>query len=851
MTTPLAGQGASSKGNATIGDQSVSDMENGTLVSPQLASSESKDTQTSANEQTVGEKIAQEEAKVEQNPTEAQKEAGNYKKGHVKIDGYDVTIENPKGSVRSGVDRNGQEWSVTMNNTYGYIRGTEGVDGDHIDVYLSDDIENWDGKRVFVIDVYNEDSTFDEHKVMLGFNNAADAFTNYVRNYSPGFFNNRRTQVSDVSSDVFRKWINSSHRKTKPFAEYKSVNKDGAQNEGNTLANEAHELFSDIIAQSTHNVEINDSGISETDNTLYAPIKVDGKDTSLSLYQEEPAHSSEEPIVGVSFYRDGMTYQEAADLSDEYNKYVGERVCADGSDELAINFGSIDEAVRFEEWLNDNRGVRFREADNEISDFARKNNLNEKDVQDYADYMRQGNLNGASGAFTDIRRKVRIDNRGVSLGEFTKIFSPIRKELYEKFGNVDDMREQYVQAEMAERNMMEAARKRAEEAAEAERRRLQVFQDMTDKQLDEEYSKAVEANDENRMRDLVNEAARRNGYGDVSSEYQGVGAWSAPSNPGYESDEERRAAVENEAPDVNITDIANGYSQQPSDYFTNLRAYGTDTAHGRESAEAINKAINEVRNGKDPMVKVYRAVPKSVKEGKLRNGDWVTPSRKYAEMHGDNRLEGDYRIIEQEVPASQLWWDGNDINEWGFDDGKGYAYRNTKNNRKLNDLITRDDKGNIIPLSQRFNARKADVRYRNTENQAATDNIEDVNKQFNQQLEGLTEENADKVTLSLGRPSAVLRAAGVEDKPMKLYGNKVIKKMRKHGFTLAEIKDLPRAVADPIAVFNNYQKNGNRSILTELQIGDKHILVSVTVGKTGVDADFNIVSSVLAKGATM
>ena len=806
--------------------------------------SESKDTQTSANEQTVGEKIAEEEAKVEQNPTEAQKEAGNYKKGHVKIDGYDVTIENPKGSVRSGVDRNGQEWSVTMNNTYGYIRGTEGVDGDHIDVFLSDDPTQG---YVYVIDQVNENGSFDEHKVMYGFNSVEEARDAYLANYSPGW--QGLGTITEVSKEEFKKWINSSHRKIKPFAEYKSVNKDGAQNEGNTLANEAHELFSDIIAQSTHNVEINDSGISETDNTLYAPIKVDGKDTSLSLYQEEPAHSSEEPIVGVSFYRDGMTYQEAADLSDEYNKYVGERVCADGSDELAINFGSIDEAVRFEEWLNDNRGVRFREADNEISDFAQKHNLNEKDVQDYADYMRQGNLNGASGAFHDIRRKIRIDNKGVSLGQFAKIFSPIRKELYEKFGNIDEMREQYVQHELEERSVMEAVRKRAEEAAEAERRRLQVFQDMSDEQLDEEYSKAVESNDESRMRDLVNEAARRNGYGDVGSEYQGVGAWSAPSNPGYESDEERRAAVENDAPDVNITDIANGYSQQPSDYFTNLRAYGTDTPHGRESAEAINKAIDEVRNGKDPMVKVYRAVPKSVKEGKLRNGDWVTPSRKYAEMHGDNRLEGDYRIIEQEVPASQLWWDGNDINEWGFDDGKGYAYRNTKNNRKLNDLITRDDKGNIIPLSQRFNARKADVRYRNTENQAATDNIEDVNKQFNQQLEGLTEENADKVTLSLGRPSAVLRAAGVEDKPMKLYGNKVIKKMRKHGFTLAEIKDLPRAVADPIAVFNNYQKNGNRSILTELQIGDKHILVSVTVGKTGVDADFNIVSSVFGKGS--
>lgn len=729
VTTPLAGQGASSKGNATIGDQSVSDMENGTLVSPQLASSESKDTQTSANEQTVGEKIAQEEAKVEQNPTEAQKEAGNYKKGHVKIDGYDVTIENPKGSVRKGTDRNGQEWSVTMNNTYGYIRGTEGVDGDHIDVFLSDDPTQGD---VYVIDQVNENGSFDEHKVMYGFNSVEEARDAYLANYSPGW--QGLGTITEVSKEEFKKWINSSHRKIKPFAEYKSVNKEEAQNEPNV------------------------------------PRPIEGE-------------------------------------------------------------------------------IRFREADNEISDFARKHNLNEKDVQDYADYMRRGNLNGAARAFHEIRRKVMIDNEGTSFGEFVKLFSPVKKELYEKFGNIDDLREQYVQAEMEERNMMEAARKRAEEAAEAERRRLQEFQDMSDEQLDEEYSKAVEANDESRMRDLVNEAARRNGYGDVGSEYQGVGAWSAPSNPGYESDEERRAAVENDAPDVNITDIANGYSQQPSDYFTNLRAYGTDTAHGRESAEAINKAIDEVRNGKDPMVKVYRAVPKSVKEGKLRNGDWVTPSRKYAEMHGDNRLEGDYRIIEQEVPASQLWWDGNDINEWGFDDGKGYAYRNTKNNRKLNDLITRDDKGNIIPLSQRFNARKADVRYRNTENQAATDNIEDVNKQFNQQLEGLTEENADKVTLSLGRPSAVLRAAGVEDKPMKLYGNKVIKKMRKHGFTLAEIKDLPRAVADPIAVFNNYQKNGNRSILTELQIGDKHILVSVTVGKTGVDADFNIVSSVFGKGS--
>lgn len=770
--------------------------------------SESKDTQTSANEQTVGEKIAEEEAKVEQNPTEAQKEAGNYKKGHVKIDGYDVTIENPKGSVRSGVDRNGQEWSVTMNNTYGYIRGTEGVDGDHIDVFLSDDPTQGD---VYVIDQVNEDGSFDEHKVMYGFKSALAAKRAYLANYSPGW--KGLGTITKVSKEEFKKWINSSHRKTKPFAEYKSVNKDGAQ-QGENETDTAFKKAVDDLGR------IED----EWDEKLLDYI-----------YEHYPTQAT---LSAETTSQKGLKEREAM-KKDPVLKQMREDA------RHAIEMADKEVAKTYKKL----GGVRFRIEENEATDFAKKHNLNEKDVQDYADYMRRGNLNGAARAFHEIRRKVMIDNEGTSFGEFVKLFSPVKKELYEKFGNIDDLREQYVQAEMEERNMMEAARKRAEEAAEAERRRLQVFQDMTDEQLDEEYSKAVEANDESRMRDLVNEAARRNNYGDVGSEYQGVGAWSAPSNPGYESDEERRAAVENDAPDVNITDIANGYSQQPSDYFTNLRAYGTDTPHGRESAEAINKAIDEVRNGKNPMVKVYRAVPKSVKEGKLRNGDWVTPSRKYAEMHGDNRLEGDYRIIEQEVPASQLWWDGNDINEWGFDDGKGYAYRNTKNNRKLNDLITRDDKGNIIPLSQRFNARKADVRYRNTENQAATDNIEDVNKQFNQQLEGLTEENADKVTLSLGRPSAVLRAAGVEDKPMKLYGNKVIKKMRKHGFTLAEIKDLPRAVADPIAVFNNYQKNGNRSILTELQIGDKHILVSVTVGKTGVDADFNIVSSVFGKGS--
>ena len=168
------------------------------------------------------EEIAQEEAKVDTNPTEGQKEAGNYQKGHINVDGYDITIENPKGSVRSGVDSKGNRWKTTMHNTYGYIRGTEGVDGDHIDVFLSD---NPASGSVFVVDQVNPESgAFDEHKVMYGFASEEEAREAYLSNYSEGW--QGLGAITEVSREEFAKWIKSSHRKTKPFAEYKSVKKE-------------------------------------------------------------------------------------------------------------------------------------------------------------------------------------------------------------------------------------------------------------------------------------------------------------------------------------------------------------------------------------------------------------------------------------------------------------------------------------------------------------------------------------------------------------------------------------------------------------------------------------------------
>ncbi len=203
-----------------IGD---TELQNDTAPLQTESSSTDKDSDSSRNINDLSEKIADAEANTDINPTEAQKEAGNYKKGHVRVGTFDISIEQPKGSVRSGVDANGKKWETTMQNTYGYIRGTEGVDGDHIDVFLSDDIDGWNGRKAFVVDQYNEDGSFDEHKVMLGFNEAADAETAYFANYDKDWAKKHKTVVTPVNLEDFEKWIGSSHRKTKAFAEYKSV----------------------------------------------------------------------------------------------------------------------------------------------------------------------------------------------------------------------------------------------------------------------------------------------------------------------------------------------------------------------------------------------------------------------------------------------------------------------------------------------------------------------------------------------------------------------------------------------------------------------------------------------------
>lgn len=357
-----------------------------------------------------------------------------------------------------------------------------------------------------------------------------------------------------------------------------------------------------------------------------------------------------------------------------------------------------------------------RETDDDYSEFAKEHGVDADMVKEYAYGMKTGNLQKADIALAEIRRTMRVANRGMKLSEFGKLFRPVQKKLAERYGDIETLRKEHIDAVMRKQGVMEAARKRAEEEEAKRKAHLEEMSLLSTEELDKRYFDAIENGDEVAAREMLDEAARRKGYDDTESNYQGVGAWSAPSNPGYESDAERRADVEENAPDVNIEDIALGYSLVDEKYWQEPRKYMQTDATAIESVNAIREAIAAVRRGeKNVKVKVYRAVPTSVKEGKLRNGDWVTPSKGYAEMHGNNRLEGKYRIIEDEVPVSELWWDGNDSREWGFDDGRGYKYKNVENNRKLNDLVTRDDNGEIIPPSKRFDENVEDVRYRETE----------------------------------------------------------------------------------------------------------------------------------------
>ncbi len=181
-------------------------------------------------------RLEYEKRKIADDISEAQKKAGNYKKGHLSFGGFDFTIETPQGVTRSGKDEQGKPWSVTMHDTYGYILGKIGVDGDHIDMFINDaeNLDTFDG-NVYVVDQVNpETGEFDEHKVMYGYPSEEAATEAYLANYSKGW--KGLGKVTAVSKATFDKWLETSDRKTKPFSEYVMIRKNIAHENNDFFA---------------------------------------------------------------------------------------------------------------------------------------------------------------------------------------------------------------------------------------------------------------------------------------------------------------------------------------------------------------------------------------------------------------------------------------------------------------------------------------------------------------------------------------------------------------------------------------------------------------------------------------
>lgn len=164
----------------------------------------------------VEKEIAIARKEINKTPSEGQKKAGNYKMGHVNINGFDISIESPKGSIRSGKDENGNEWSIKMKNDYGYFKKTLGKDGDHIDVFIGPYPQE---NTIFVIDQNNLNGDFDESKVMMGFKTKDDAIKAYMSNYTKDWKGFRC--ITQIDIENFKKWLYDGKKQKKPFADYK------------------------------------------------------------------------------------------------------------------------------------------------------------------------------------------------------------------------------------------------------------------------------------------------------------------------------------------------------------------------------------------------------------------------------------------------------------------------------------------------------------------------------------------------------------------------------------------------------------------------------------------------------
>lgn len=740
---------------------------------------------------------------VDTEPTEAQKEAGNYRMGHVRIDGLDITIENPRGSIRKGTDADGHEWQTEMHNDYGYIRGTKAVDDDHIDVFLSD---NPTRGKVYVIDqVDPKTGEFDESKVMYGFDSEQDAREAYLSNYEDGW--QGLGKITEVSKEEFKKWIDSSTRKTKPFSEYKSVKfeslespKTGAfgtiytqfkgkpqeaiaflleKKEGEAVGALHHKDIGDIdlvwgkegTAKSdgfglAKLAKYHPEVLGNLQEILDAMVVVGRTDNRVQL--ESKTHQASIRLTWDSEKKNWLltAFEKKNSVSDNTTDTVG-----------TAESGKRNDTATPQNTVSDGKSTQSSETkqeNGELSDFATeifndtlssipeevraRVTVRESSTGDEVEenFRQSYDINGKPSGISRVELfDIDIDENPTRFViDGSDVDSP--KQEQERWQQLADEYKQlnpeviitdWEECGISFRTFKEAldflswaesfdkendavssqsSYKKNVPLNEAEDSRFRIVEPTDEEilsdsnQKDSEYFAAIERGDMEEAQRIVNEFAQKAGYTTIS-DYQGTSAFNGAApygNPYFFTKEERKDAWDNDEFEGDQT--LGDYIERGIDA-NNLDFIALDPRNYRAANSMRKEAIDNVRNAiqkRSKTITMFRSVPSEIKEGSFRNGDWVTPSRAYAVDNAKIHGWGDnYNIIKQTVSVDEIWWDGNDIAEWGYGREEDYvndtdfAYKNTKNNRKLLDVITRDDKGNIIPPSRRFDSGNADERY--------------------------------------------------------------------------------------------------------------------------------------------
>jgi hypothetical protein len=223
-------------------------------------------------------------AAITAEPTPAQAEAGNYRKRHVTWNGLDIAIETEAGQERTGIGPNNAPWSVTLQHPYGYIKRTEGADGEQVDVYLGPHPQS---PHVYIVDQIDPATgAFDEHKALIGFPDEVSARAAYAAGFSDNLGPARLGALRAVTVPEFKTWL---HRGdlTKPTAYSDPVEAARALAKEHGLNATDAEIEAAARSAKDNNADLLDELVS----TIEHAAIVEEADSPDSIQRQEAAHA--------------------------------------------------------------------------------------------------------------------------------------------------------------------------------------------------------------------------------------------------------------------------------------------------------------------------------------------------------------------------------------------------------------------------------------------------------------------------------------------------------------------------------------------------------------------------------